>query len=95
MMAFTYANVKASSVPSDNAFTKNSLLSHERDPSTNNTVAANAQVQAVFQTESVTVACHLWDREAMKYRCLCEAATCEVAVTAAKHVSHIGKTCRY
>lgn len=73
--------LKASSIPSDDAFTENSLLSHERDPPTDDTVTANAQVQVVIQTESVAVACHLWDRETMKYGFLCEAATCEVPVT--------------
>jgi hypothetical protein len=91
MIAFTNANVQESSIPSDDAFTENSLLSHERDPSTNDTFTANTQVQTVFQTESVAVACHLRDREAMKYRCLCQAATCEVAITTARHVSHTVK----
>lgn len=89
MIAFITAMLKASSIPPDDAFTENSLLSHERDPPTDDTVTANAQVQIVFQTESVAVACHLWDREAMKYGFLCEAATCEVAVTTGRHVSHI------
>jgi hypothetical protein len=89
MIAFTNTSVKASSIPSNDALTQYSLLSHERDPSTDDTIATDTQVQAVFQTKSVAVACHLRDHEAMKYRCLCEAATCEVAVTTARYVSHI------
>ena len=91
MIAFPTAIVKASSIPSDDALTENSLLSHERDPATDDAIAANAQVKAVFQTIRVAVARHLRDREAMKYRCFCEAATCEIAITTVKYVSHFAR----
>jgi hypothetical protein len=47
----------------------------------------------VFQTEGVAVACHLRDREAMKDRCFCEAAACEVAVTTVRNVSCFAQLC--
>ena len=94
MIAFPNANVKANSIPADDAFAKNSLLSHERNPSTDNTITTNTQVQAVFQTIRVAVACHLRDREAMEDGCFCEAATCEISIPTAITVSHIVTKCR-
>ena len=91
MIAPTNINVKAISIPSDDPFTQYSLLSHKRDSSTDNAIATNTQVQAVFQAKSVAVARHLRDREAMEDRCFCEAAASEIAVTTARHVSHTVK----
>lgn len=91
MIAPTNINVKAISIPSDDPFTQYSLLSHKRDSSTDNAIATNTQVQAVFQAKSVAVARHLRDREAMEDRCFCEAAASEIAVTTARHVNNNAK----
>ena len=67
------------------------MLSHKRYPSTNNAVAADTQVQAVFEAEGLAVGCNLRDCEAMENGCFCDVATCEVAVTTAKCVSNVAR----
>lgn len=71
------------SVVPNNAFAKHSLLIHKRYPPTNDTVAANAQIEALIQVERMAVACDLRDSESMQDRCFGETAAGEIAVTAA------------